>query len=557
VSNAIRYDALLARDLAVELHAQLSGARVHGIRFDREALRAALLTRAPRRSDPPPPSLLWQLHPDRGHLTRLEADDATGARVAVRAAASVVRVTAPPDERIIDIELDDRDGSGGATRRLIIELITNQWNAIAVDADDVVIAVLRELRGRTLRPGERYEPPPASHRQWSTTRPDATGWAGLLRSEPPGRRLRALMQRAAYTSSLNAPAILGDADVGDDDAAIERARERYLRIVHDAPRSAVLLAGHTQPYPVPLSHDDEPMATLLDAFTRAAEHAAAVPAAPAATDVALAALAERVEHIAQRLRRLDEERTGAEEEAQQLRQHADLLLSQLHRVPRGASSIELDDFHGGTVVVALDPSLGAAENATGWYDVARKRSRAAARIPALLAAGERERTRLLALGERIRAGTASPEEIAALARRRTSGRKDAMQALPYRTYRTTGGIEVRVGRGARANDELTFHHAQPTDIWLHARDVAGAHVILRWSRAEENPPARDLSEAAVLAALHSRARTSGTVAVDWTRRKYVRKPRKSGPGAVVPERVRTIFVEPDPGLAARMREEEG
>jgi len=88
---------------------------------------------------------------------------------------------------------------------------------------------------------------------------------------------------------------------------------------------------------------------------------------------------------------------------------------------------------------------------------------------------------------------------------------------------------------------------------LHARDVAGAHVILRWNDPVANPPARDLAEAAVLAALQSKARTSGTVAVDWTRRKYVRKPRKAPPGLVVPERTKTLFDEPDPAVEERMR----
>jgi len=66
------------------------------------------------------------------------------------------------------------------------------------------------------------------------------------------------------------------------------------------------------------------------------------------------------------------------------------------------------------------------------------------------------------------------------------------------------------------------------------------------------PPRRDLVEAAVLAALNSRARTSATVPVDWTRRKHVRKPRKAAPGAVIPDQVATVFVEPDPDLPARL-----
>jgi predicted ribosome quality control (RQC) complex YloA/Tae2 family protein len=129
------------------------------------------------------------------------------------------------------------------------------------------------------------------------------------------------------------------------------------------------------------------------------------------------------------------------------------------------------------------------------------------------------------------------------------------QPLPYKCYRTTGGLEVRVGRNSRANDQLTFHHASPNDIWLHARDVAGAHVVLRWHDRDNNPPARDIAEAAALAALHSRGRTSRIVPVDWTRRKYVRKPRKAPPGQVVIERAKTLFAEPDIRMERLMRVE--
>jgi len=81
-------------------------------------------------------------------------------------------------------------------------------------------------------------------------------------------------------------------------------------------------------------------------------------------------------------------------------------------------------------------------------------------------------------------------------------------------------------------------------------------VILRWT-GDARPPARDLEEAATLAALHSRARTSGSVPVDWTLRKYVRKPRRSPPGQVVAERVETLFVVPDESLLERLAVQRG
>ena len=79
-------------------------------------------------------------------------------------------------------------------------------------------------------------------------------------------------------------------------------------------------------------------------------------------------------------------------------------------------------------------------------------------------------------------------------------------------------------------------------------------MILRWPTSG-NPPARDLAEAGGLAALHSKARTSATVPIDWTLRKHVRKPRGSKPGSVVPDRVRTVFVEPDEMLLKRLFDE--
>jgi predicted ribosome quality control (RQC) complex YloA/Tae2 family protein len=78
-------------------------------------------------------------------------------------------------------------------------------------------------------------------------------------------------------------------------------------------------------------------------------------------------------------------------------------------------------------------------------------------------------------------------------------------------------------------------------------------VVLRWDNADSNPPQRDIMEAATLAAVHSAARTSGTVPVDYTRRKYVRKPRRSPPGTVVIERAKTVFVKPDAELEERLR----
>jgi predicted ribosome quality control (RQC) complex YloA/Tae2 family protein len=127
--------------------------------------------------------------------------------------------------------------------------------------------------------------------------------------------------------------------------------------------------------------------------------------------------------------------------------------------------------------------------------------------------------------------------------------------LPYKTYRTSGGIEVLVGRGARANDELTYDIAKPDDVWLHARDVTGAHVVMRWSQ-EGAPPTRDLHEAAALAAWYSRARGSVVVPVDWTRRRHVRRARGGPPGRAMVERAQTVMARPSSELERTLRANE-
>jgi predicted ribosome quality control (RQC) complex YloA/Tae2 family protein len=556
VSNAIRYDSLLVRELARELDEALAGSRLFAALLDRARLRFALQVAPARRDQQRPPSLLWQLHPSAGHLTRAQ-EGFEGAAVPLRGRPPIRGVHAPADERIIIITLDVDDASpAGVARRLIIELITNQWNVVATGADDRIVSVLRErsTRERELRPGAAYLQPSPSGRLGAHGDVTREEWLRVLGPVPPGERLPVLPRIFAWTSPLNAAWIIGDADVVAGEAALERAYRRHQRLAGDGRLPAVLVqqAGGWQPYVGLEQESGEPMPDLLRAFGEAARRAEAAPPADADVEQALAVIATRLDLVQKRLRRLEEERGGAAEESVRLRRQADLLLSQLHAVARGAGEVVLDDMEGGTIAITLDPALTPAENARRIYDTARRRERAAARVPALLEAGRAERVRLEALAGRVAAGTATPGELERLQQRRAARERSAAP-LPYRSYRTRGGLEVRVGRGSRANDELTFRHSHREDVWLHARDVAGAHVILRWGRSDANPPAADIADAAVLAALHSRARTSGTVPVDWTRRKHVRKPRKAGPGLVVPERVRTVFVEPDRAAEERMR----
>jgi predicted ribosome quality control (RQC) complex YloA/Tae2 family protein len=254
-----------------------------------------------------------------------------------------------------------------------------------------------------------------------------------------------------------------------------------------------------------------------------------------------------MERARRKVARLEKELAGGAHEAARLRSAADLLMANLKGLKRGQAQIQVNDFDGAPRLLELDPALSPAANAEAWYAQARKRERAVQQLPALIEKARQETAELQHKLERVRTGE-TPDLPPTAAPRNKPERK-----LPYHRFRTSGGLEVRVGRNSKANDELTLQHCAPDDIWLHARAVGGAHVVLRWSDPANNPPKLDLEQAAALAALHSKARHAGVVPIDWTRRKYVRKPRQAPPGSVLVERVKTVFVSPKESLVDALR----
>lgn len=552
MSNAIRYDSLLVRYLGQELEGRLCGRSVEALRLDPDARQVALVVDGE--------ALVWRLHPTDGSVL-LGPPPALPVEVPIPRRARVRAIVVPDDERLLSIELSSPRHRPGRAARLSIELLGNQWNAVAVDPEGRIVAVLwkRSAGERRLVPGQVYAAPPASDRVGAGAPIDRDTWRTLLGAEDPAHRERVLVARVAYTSPINAAPILGSAARDASPAALDEAYDRYVALASmPTPDPRLLRVDRgPQPYPVPLPGvPGDPYPDLLAAI-QAASGAAIPVAGPRIPAALLERLRGRLAQLERRRRRLEEERAEAGPEAARLRRHADLLLSQLHEVRKGMKAVVLSDLEGGTVEIALDPTLAPIENAHRLYAAAKKRERAAERLPALLEQVEREHARLAELLQRAEEGEALAAEVEAavgsIEEAPVRSGAEPGPTLPYRRYRTSGGLEVRVGRGRQSNDELTFRHSSPNDVWLHARDVGGAHVVLRWNDPNANPPARDLIEAAVLAALNSKARTSGTVAVDWTRRKYVRKPRKAPPGLVTFERGKTVFVEPDASLEERLR----
>jgi hypothetical protein len=209
-----------------------------------------------------------------------------------------------------------------------------------------------------------------------------------------------------------------------------------------------------------------------------------------------------------------------------LRRQAEALLACGATDAGGSSAIDVPDPYDPTLSlhVRLDPRLTLPANADRLFDKARRASRARVQVAARLEETRKQLRDAEDAERRLRAA----RRLSDLPEADAEAGAQTVAGVPRR-FLTSRGLMLLVGRGARENHELTFKVARPEDFWLHARDVPGAHVILRDPERRAAPD--DLREAAEVAAFFSGARTSGAVDVHVTRRKHV-QPAGGGPGRV-------------------------
>ncbi|HZR10177.1 MAG TPA: NFACT RNA binding domain-containing protein [Myxococcales bacterium] len=263
----------------------------------------------------------------------------------------------------------------------------------------------------------------------------------------------------------------------------------------------------------------------------------------------VARLRSRVQKLKRTLAAVEGDATRALRAAED-RANAELLLPVASRLPRGAREARVQDWsrtdaegRPAEIVIPLDPALSAADNAQRWLRRARRYQAAAARI----AARRAEVSDQLARTETALSQAESAREAAELAageagtpaspraQRHVQGPR-----LPYRKFSSRTGAPILVGRSARDNDALSLRVARGNDLWLHARGVQGAHVVV--PGAGESPDPRTLGDAALLAAHFSSARAADGVEVAWTRCKYLRKPKGAAPGSVIVSQEKVLWV---------------
>jgi len=231
----------------------------------------------------------------------------------------------------------------------------------------------------------------------------------------------------------------------------------------------------------------------------------------------------------------------------------DLLLANIGNAKRDGSKVTLKDYYAeGAPVVELevDENRSLQEAASESFSRYTKAKRAVEEIRTRSVELDRELEDLekkqVALEKAITSRDATPLAMFEDQKDKKTGRKKpkASPTLPgMRRYRSSDGYEVIVGRTARDNDNLTFRVARPNDLWLHAGDYPGSHVVVR-NTSRSDIPHRTIMEAAQLAAKFSQASKDSKVTIHYTRRKFLSKPKGAAPGLVRMSSFKTITVEP-------------
>lgn len=241
-------------------------------------------------------------------------------------------------------------------------------------------------------------------------------------------------------------------------------------------------------------------------------------------------------------------------EPKQHKRKGDLLLANIATARRSGNKVLVTDYYAdGTpeIEIEIDENVTLQDEAARYFSLYTKAKRA---ISEIAKRQEQVAKNISQLEERKaeldRIISASDE--AALAqlegpRSTTKGaktKKKSLDTMPgVRVYRSSDGYEILVGRTARVNDQLTFRVARPHDLWLHAADYPGSHVIIR-NPSRKEIPHRTIIEAAQIAAKFSQAGDDSKVSVHYSQRKFLSKPKGAAAGLVRMSSFRTATVQP-------------
>ncbi|WP_456271596.1 Rqc2 family fibronectin-binding protein [Bacillus sp. AK031] len=242
--------------------------------------------------------------------------------------------------------------------------------------------------------------------------------------------------------------------------------------------------------------------------------------------------------------------------------YGELLTANLYAVERGMSEIEVMNYYdeeGGTVKIELDIRKTPSENAQQYFSKYSKAKTAIRIVQEQIGKAKEEIIYLEQLLQQLE--SASPKDILEIReelaeegyiRAKSEKKKKKSNDKPQlEAYVSSDGTAILVGKNNKQNDYLTNKLAGKDEIWLHTKDIPGSHVVIR----SKDPAEETIKEAAVLAAYFSKARESGSVPVDFTKVKNVKKPKGAKPGFVTYDEQQTVYTTPSIDSVRSMKKE--
>lgn len=477
---------------------------------------------------------------------------------------TLLHIHQPPWERVLHFDITGPEGDV----TIVIEPMERRANLILTQ-EGIVLDCLRRVGARDNRmritlPGKPYaEPPPQlSKLDPFTLTADDLAVAFSSNDDPKAKAAQTLTRRVLGMSPLLAKEVVfrahGTTDTLAANAASGSIYEAMRAVVEPMQRrewqpGVVERDGLVEAYSVyPLTHLDNWTAVASISEALAAYYGAPVgPEAYAAAKAPIkAAIAEARAKLGAKFASLQHSMTD-DSQREQLKLAGELILAYQYTLMPGQSELKAEyEADKPPLTIKLNPDLTPLENAQTYFSRYNKAKRALDDVPALIRETENALGHLTNLDTDLDLASNWPEidevQVALIAAGHWRG--SAVKRVggggasgPLRLV-TNDGIVVWVGRNSRQNELVTFNKAGSEDLWLHARGVPGAHVVVRMEGRAI--PEHVIETAARLAAHYSALRGESRVPVDVTRVKYVRKIKGAAQGMVTYRNETTLSVLP-------------
>ncbi|WP_342497350.1 NFACT RNA binding domain-containing protein [Bacillus sp. FSL K6-2861] len=471
-------------------------------------------------------------------------------------------------DRIMIFRIKSRNEIGDETvRTLYVEIMGRHSNIILTDGEGAIIDGLKHLSPsmnsyRTVLPGYDYKLPPAQEK----ISPLAADEEDVLRylSFQEGRLAQQIVRHFSGVSPLFAKEAVHRAGLANKITLPKTLIEMFHAVKDCRFTPNITTAGGKEYfYLLSLTHVNgeertfHSLSELLDRFYFGKAERDRVK--QQAQDLERFVANERKKN-ANKIKKL-EKTLDYSENAKEFQLYGELLTANLYMLKKGDKEAEVINYYdeeSKTVTIPLNPNKTPSENAQMYFTKYQKAKNSVEVVKEQIRLAEEEITYFDQLIQQLSSASTKDiheirEELVEgkyLRPKQQRGQKKQKQHVPVlEQYESSRGLTILVGKNNKQNEYLTTKAAARDDLWFHTKDIPGSHVVIKSS----DPDEQSILEAAAIAAYFSKAKDSGSVPVDYTKIRHVKKPNGAKPGFVTYDSQHTVFVTPDADLVIRLK----